>query len=189
MKKFPFVQSFKLVSTHAVLSVFAFLIGTLAIGQVMSSNVGRVIFSVIASVIYFIGIYSTAYEIYTNDKKSYTKETPYKLKGLVLAVGLFVVSLLLYLLYLVTWKFMTINGMLFSPTGWINNLIFIVWTYPFNGFLYSLFGVMTWYGYLIAAVLPFVASFCGYFAGCVGFDLQGKLLSIVYEKKTEGDKK
>ena len=104
-------------------------------------------------------------------------------KGLVLAVGIFAVSIILYALYFVAWKFMTINDALISVSGWINNFLFIIWTFPFTGFIKLSNGVMTWYGYIIVAAIPFIASFLGYFAGYKNFDLYSKFLSLVYENK------
>lgn len=182
-------QSFSLVKTHITIALVTFLFGMLIFAGVITHSVGSKIFSLITTIMYFFGIYNASFEIAVRDKKSYTDEKPYPLKGLVLPVLLFIVSIVLYLLYLMAWKLMTINGALFSPAGIINNFLFIIWSFPFNGFIHLADGVMTWYGYIIVAVVPFIASFCGYLAGYKGFDLYGKFTNLIYEKKKSEENK
>ena len=183
MKKYPYKQAFKLISAHAVACFFIFIIGILIFAGLITNKVGNIVFSTIATLIYFMSIYNHSYEIAQKDKKSYTPENPYMLKGLVLAVGILAVSIILYALYFVAWNFMTINEALISVSGWINNFLFIIWTFPFSGFIKLSDGVMTWYGYIIVATIPFIASSLGYFAGYKNFDLYSKFLSLVYENK------
>ena len=183
MKEFPYKQSFRLISAHALACFVIFIFGILIFAGLITNNVGSIVFSTIATLIYFISIYNHSYKIAQKDKKSYTPEQPYMFKGLVLAVGIFAVSIILYALYFVAWKFMTINDALISVSGWINNFLFIIWTFPFTGFIKLSNGDMTWYGYIIVAAIPFIASFLGYFAGYKNFDLYSKFLSLVYENK------
>ena len=84
---------------------------------------------------------------------------------------------------------MTINDTLFSVTAWIDNFLFIIWSFPFSAFIKLSDGIMSSFGYVLVAVLPFLASFAGYFAGYKDFDLQSKLLGAVYEKKNNGKAK
>ena len=189
MKKFPIKQSLILLKSHAVTSGFTFIFGILIFAGVITHNIGSVIFSAVTTIIYFFSIYGSAYEIAMRDKKSYTPEQPYPLKGLVLAASIFIVSILIYALYFTAWKFMTINDTLFSVTGWIDNFLFIIWSFPFSAFIKLSEGIMSPFGYVLVAVLPFLASFAGYFAGYKDFDLQSKLLGAVYEKKNNGKAK
>lgn len=189
MKKFPLSQSLQLLKSHAVTSGFIFVFGILIFAGVITHNVGSVIFSAAATVIYFFSIYGTAFEIAMRDKKSYTPEQPYPLKGLLLAVSILIASALLYALYFIAWKLMTINGTLFSAAGWIDNFLFIIWSFPFSAFINLSEGYMSVFGYVFVAVLPFIASFAGYFAGYKDFDLHSKLLGAVYEKKKNGNTK
>lgn len=174
-----------LVKTHASAAVMMFLFGMLIFAAIITHNVGSKIFSAITSILYFMGIYNTSYEIALRDKKDYTPEKPFILKGLILPVNLLIITIILYLLYLITWKFMTLNGALISPAGFINNFLFLIWSFPFNGFIHLANGVMNWYGYIIVAIVPFIASFFGYLAGYKNFDIYGKFLKLVYEKKQE----
>lgn len=185
MKNFPYKQSLQLISAHAVSALTIFFLGLLIFAGVITHSVGSIIFSAVTTLIYFMAIYNTSYNICLKDKKSYTLEKPYILKGLVLAVGILAVSCVLYALYIVAWRLMTVNGTLITAAGWINNFLFLIWTFPFTGFIGLSKGVMTWYGYIIVAIIPFTASFLGYYAGYVNFDLYSKFLNLVYEKKNK----
>ena len=188
MKKFPLKQSLQLLKSHAATSGLIFIFGILIFAGVITHNIGSVIFSSVATVIYFFSIYGVAFEIAVHDKKSYTPEEPYPLKGLPLAASIFFASAVLYALYIIAWKLMTINGTLFSVTGWIDNFLFIIWSFPFSAFIGLSEGYMSVFGYVFIAVFPFLASFAGYYAGYRNFDLQTKLLGAIYEKK-KNDKK
>ena len=188
MKKFPLKQSMQLLKSHLYTSAFVFIFGVLIFAGVITHNVGSVIFSAVTTIIYFFSIYGTAFEIAMRDKKSYTPEQPYPVKGLILPIGILIASILIYALYFTAWKFMTINGMLFSAAGWIDNFLFIIWSFPFSAFIKLSNGYMNTFGYIFVSVFPFIASFCGYFAGYKDFDLHTKLLGAVYEKKTKKSK-
>ncbi len=189
LHNFPIKQSFDVIKAHALISLVAFLFGVLIFPAAITSPVGKIIFSVVATLMYALSIYNSAYEAYNRDSKSYTEESPYKLKGLVIAVPLSIATAIIYALYFISWRFMSIDGIITGASGWINNFLFLIWTFPFNGFLDLSNGAMNWYGYIIIAVVPLISSTLGYLAGFFGFDLSGKINKLIYEKKNQEEKK
>ncbi|MBQ3038526.1 MAG: hypothetical protein IJD30_05050 [Clostridia bacterium] len=179
-KYVTFQQITKLIYTHLYSSAMLFFLGIFVFAGVVASEIGSVIYSSIATVIYFFSIYNAAVDVCHRDKKSFTQEQPYKFKGLLLPIGLLVVSILLYLLYLVTWKYMTINSLLYSAQGYINNILFMMWTFPFNAFIGLEDGFMNIYGYVIVAVFPFIASFLGYLAAYNNYDITSTISKLIY---------
>ena len=178
-------QIFKIIKIHVYISCMVFLLGTLVFGAMTVNNAGRIIFSIIAMLFYFIAIYNTSLEIAQNDKKSYTKEKPHILKGLVLPVGYIAVSILVYLLYFITWKYMTLDNMIAGNSGIINNMIFVIWNYVYSGFISFADGAMEPLSYLVTIIFPVIASVLGYFAGMKNFDITEKLTKAVYEDKED----
>ena len=178
-------QIFKVIKIHACVSCMIFLLGTLVFGALTANTVGRTVFSVIAMFFYFIAIYTTSLEIAQNDKKNYTKEKPHILKGLFLPVGYILTSILIYVIYFITWKYMTIDNIIIGTSGIINNMIFVIWNYVYSGFISFSNGVMSPMSYLITAIFPIIASFLGYLAGMKNFDITEKLNKAVYEDKED----
>lgn len=135
-------------------------------------------------------MYKVSCEISMHDKKSYSDEHPYALKGAVFGICMFVVTAILYILYYVAWKYITVDGILLTATAIIDNVMFVIWTYPFNAFIGLSKGVMTWYGYVIVILLPFAGCFLGYLAGYFDFDLSNKIWDFIHEKpETEENEK
>lgn len=189
LHNFPLKQSINVIKAHSIISLVAFLFGILIFPAAITRPVGKIIFSVVATLMYALSIYSSAYECYNRDSKSYTDESPFMLKGLVIAVPLLIVTVIIYALYFLSWRFMSIEGVIVGASGWINNFLFLIWTFPFNGFLDLANGVMSWYGYVIIAVIPLISSTLGYLAGFYGFDLSGKINQLIYEKKNQEGKR
>lgn len=173
-------QLAKIIYTHFYSSAMIFFLGIFVFSGVVTSDTGSVIYSVLTTVIYFFSIYNAAVGICHRDKQSYTRENPYWFKGFLLPIGLLLVSILLYILYFVTWKCMTINSMLYSAQGYINNILFMMWTFPFNAFIGLGNGYMNLYGYIIVALVPFIASFLGYFAAYNNYDISSTVSKLIY---------
>ena len=65
----------------------------------------------------------------------------------------------------------------------IPNIIYVIWTFAFNGVIGLSEGYMAWYGYVIVVLAPVIFSGVGYIAGLNDFDISEKLSKFVYEKK------
>lgn len=164
------------------------LIGLLIFAGVVTNPVGSVIFSVIATLIYFFSLYDKACDIAKRDKKSYTPEQPYIFKGALLPLGLLVLSVIIYMLYFISWKYMSIDGVIVGVSGWINNFICIIWTFPFTGFMTLKNGYMSLSGHLLVYLLPFAACFLGYLAGYKNYDITASISKFVYTSDKKGEK-
>lgn len=183
-KKLPPKQIWQIIKSHIFASILIFALAMFAAGAIYGKgSVSLIIFSIISLFIYFIMIYGEAYNIAKSDKKSYTPQQPYILKGFLLPVGLGVLTVVLYLLHYYVWKYMSVNDSLTSITAAILNMPYIIWTYAFNGIIGLEKGIMSWYGYIIVIFVPMLFSGIGYIAGITNFDLTEKLSKYIYEKK------
>ena len=183
LKKLPIKQMLKIIKSHIFSTILIFTLGIVSAGSIYGENSFLlIVFSIISLIIYFGLMYSEAYQIAQMDKKKITEEKPYFLKGFLLPVGLTVITILTYILYYFVWKFM-MNGPTFNLVGWLLNMIFIIWTYVFNGIIGLSNGVMEWYGYIIVIFVPVLFSGIGYIAGLKDFDINSKLSKFVNEKK------
>lgn len=182
-EKLPVKQMLQIIKSHIFSTTLIFVLGIISAGAIYGENSFLLkVFSVISLIIYFGMMYSEAYQIAQRDKKKYTAQEPYFLKGFLLPVGLTVITVLTYILYYFVWKYM-MSGPTFNFVGWLLNMIFIIWTYVFNGIIGLGNGVMSWYGYIIVVFVPVIFSGIGYIAGLKDFDMNSKLSKFIYEKK------
>ena len=179
----PGKQVGSLLKTHLLLSILSGLLGLMLLISIITNPVGNAIFTGIMMVIYFFSIYGAASNCAAQDLKPYTEEQAYPWKGLLLPVGIILVTAALWGLYQAAWQFMTIDGNLATVTGIACNVIFIVWTFMFNALMGLQQGGMNWYAYVFVLIVPVIASGLGYYAGYRGFDLYDKMMRFVYEKK------
>lgn len=183
LKKLPIKQMLKIIKSHIFSTILIFMLGIVSAGSIYGENSFLlIVFSIISLIIYFGMMYSEAYEIAKSDKKKTTREEPFFLKGFLLPIGLAIITILAYVLYYFVWKFM-MGGTTFSLGAWLLNMIFIFWTYAFNGIIGLGNGVMSWYGYIIVIFVPVLFSGIGYIAGLKDFDINSKLSKFIYEKK------
>lgn len=176
-------QAVKILITHIKTSALIFIVCVVFLSGMLTNDIAKKIFCVITTLLYMLSIYNCANTIYHNDNKSYTPETPHKLKGLILPTGLLICNVLIVILHYVTWNFMTIDGYLVTATGFINNLLFLIWTYPFNSFIVADASSLQTVGVIILFAAPIISSFLGYYSGYAGFDLNEKFIKLVYEDK------
>lgn len=184
LKNLPLKQMLKIIKSHAIATICIFFLGMIAAGVVFGTKIGNCIFTVFALLIYFVVLYSEAYDIAKRDKKSYTQEVPYFAKGFLLPIGLSVVTVILYIMYFFVWKFMAVDGAL-DIVGVLLNMVFIIWSFAFNGMIGIEKGFLQWYGYIIVIFVPIIISGLGYIAGLKDFDLHSKFSKFVYENKEE----
>lgn len=186
MKKWvSFGQVMALVKSHLVVGFLSSVLGIFLLLSIVTNPVGNVIFTVIFTLIYFMSIYGAAAGCAQRDKKPYTEQEPFPWKGLILPVGIFIATALLWGLYKVAWTFITIDGAIATAGGMACSVIFTVWTFMFNAFMGLQNGGMNGYAVVILAVVPIAASGIGYYAGYRGFDIYDKLMRLVYEKKKQ----
>lgn len=183
-EKLPLKQMLKIFKSHAMATACIFFLGMFLASLVFGTEVGKYLFAVLSLLIYAVVLYSDAYDIAKRDKKSYTKEEPYFYKGFLLPVLLSIVTVVLYIIYFLVWKYMAVDGVLNIP-GVLLNMIFIIWSFAFNGIIGLGNGYMNWYGYIIVIAVPIIISGIGYIAGLKDFDLHSKISKFIYENKEE----
>lgn len=137
------------------------------------------VFSMVFMLIYALAMYNKSEEIARHDGKSYSDGHVHPCKGLVLPVGVAAVWLVLLALYLFSWKYDIVS----YGSGFINNIMFAVWGFVYNGFMRLDNGSFNWFSLVLAILLPTAACGAGYFAGYKGFDLSKKVAGLVYEKQ------
>ena len=179
-KKLPLKQILKIIKSHAIANICIFFLEMLMISVVHGTKIGGCLFSVFALLVYFVVLYSDAYEVAKRDKKSYTEEEPYFCKGFLLAVGVIIVTAILYAIYYFVWQ-----GYNTTIIGFLLNMVFRIWISAFRTFSGLEGAVMQWYGYIAIIVIPVIMSGVGYIAGLKDFDLHSKLSKFVYENKEE----
>lgn len=189
INKIPSKQMLEIIKSHTAVASCLFLLGLLAVSVMYGFKIGMIILIILKLCIYFSVIYETSFKIATHDKKSYTKEEPYLYKGFLLPIGLVVITAILYIVYYLVWKHMTVDGSFVSIVPMILNLPFIIWSYPFNEIIGLREGFMEWYGYIIVIILPVIFSGIGYYAGLKGFDIISAISKFVYEEKDNNGKR
>lgn len=187
--KIQIKQMLGIIKSHAAVAFCLFLLGLFAESVVYGPKLGMVIFILIELLVYFAVIYANAYKVATHDKKSYTKEKPYFYKGFLLPIGLSIISVLLYIVYYLVWKYMTVDGSFVSILPRLLNLVFIIWSYPFKAIIGLKEGFIEWYEFIILIILPVIISGIGYFAGLKEFDINSFISKIVYEEKGNNGKR
>lgn len=184
-KYLGFKQLFDVVKMHFYVSLVALFMGVIGM-PVATGDVSKYIFSGVFVFIYALAMYSKGNDIAVRDKKSYTTEVPYFWKGALLPVGIFVIWGFLYALYFVTWKY----DIIVYNSGFINNMLFLLWNSVYSGFLNLRSGNFDVAGVVMFFLIPVVTCGLGYFAGYRSFDIGIKVSKLIYEKqdKDEDDK-
>lgn len=176
-------QLFEIIKTHCCVSVIAFLVGT-TLSPMIVTKFSKNLFSLIFIFLYMVLIYNKSESIARRDRKTYTEEKPYKCKGLVLPLGIYLVWGFLYVMYYISWKYQIIS----YTSGFINNLLYIMWNYCYYAFINVgnlNVGVLS---IIMFFTVPLITCMLGYFAGYRNFDLSEKVAGIIYEKKDEDGK-
>ncbi len=178
-----FKQLFEIIKTHFVVSVIAFFVGT-TLAPMIATKGAKNIFSLIFILFYMVLIYNKSEGIARRDKKGYTEEKPYKWKGLLLPIGVYIIWAFFYVLYFVSWKYQIIS----YTSGFLNNLLYLIWNYCFYTFINVGSGNVGALSIIMFFTVPLIACFMGYFAGYRNFDLSEKVAGMVYDKKDEDGK-
>ena len=176
--KIPLKQMLEIIKSHLIVAFCLFLLGLFAESAAYSSRIGMIIFLIIKLFIYFSVVYAEAYKIAIHDKKSYTKEEPYFYKGFLLPIGLTIITAILYIVYYLAWKHMSIDGSFVSIVPVLLNVPFVIWSYPFSSIIGLEKGFMEWYGYIIVVAIPVIFSGIGYIAGLKEFDINSVISKL-----------
>ena len=174
-------QIFSLLGSHlAICFVTGFL--SLVFMGVTDHKAVKIIFSVICIFIYVSWMISASYSAAESDNRSYTPLTPYASKGFVLSVGIAASVAVMWVLYVLVWKFIPMSETIRIPTV-IVMLLYIYVTSPF-AFLLNITGASAnFIGQIVSLVVPIAVCAFGYFAGYKKWDLGKYSRIIMFEKK------
>lgn len=188
-KNFKIKQFWPIIRNHISCVCMLFLLTALLFPNYIGDKFLSGVHTTVCMIIYFFVVYSGAYEVSKKDIKSYTNQKAYWYRGLILPIGLTVIGVFLLVLYLITWKFMTVDGVILGTYGYINNFLFVMWSFVYNGILGLVGGKISVIGIVVLFVYPFIPSFVGYFLGYKGFDMANLFHKLVYSNKDTEDKK
>ncbi len=180
-------QFLDVVKTHIV-AAFIFSILWFMLIAVTITDTGGIIFSIIGTLCYFISMYNCGFDALTNDKKTYSKQSPDLRKCIILTAALAVVNLIMIVMYRTVWTLYGSGTTLTSVGGIVGNVLAIIWFSPYEKLAGMVCGSFSIAGYVMVFLLPAVAVAAGYAAGYFGYDISGKLSGIMYEK-TKNKKK
>lgn len=178
-----FGQFKSVIWSHLYISLISAAFSLGAFWWFITQDFWKELLSIVFTIIYFCVLYSKGSKIGKHDKRGYAQQKAYPAKGLVLSLSIVAITLLLLVLYKVSWNFMTIGGSISTYTGVFYNFIFIIWTFPFQGLMGISNGYIHWFGYFIIFIVPIISVSLGYLAGFHKFSIHDKVTSIVYEKK------
>lgn len=169
--------------THLYMSLITMAFGFGAFWWFIMQNNWKQLFSGICLAIYFCMMYTKGTKIASQDRRESSATKSYALKGVVLGIALGAVTFLLWLLYRMTWLYMTIDGGISGYSGVVYNFVFMIWTFCYHGFLGLFKGGMYWYMHIAIYVFPILALGLGYFAGMKEFSFTAAFNKRLYEKE------
>lgn len=175
-------QIISVILTHLEMVFIFFAVWLMAI-SVTTSEIGSVIYSVAAIFFYSIMMYSVCYSQARNDKKSYSPLTPMKYKGILLCLGVLVISIMAIFGYIFVWRTQSDGESLVKLWAISINVFYMFWFSPFINFLSDKKGAISILGYVMMFVPTALSCFLGYLAGYKDFDISSKMKFLVYEKK------
>ena len=175
-------QIISVILSHLKAVFLFFIVWTIDIA-VISLKIGGAIYTVTSTILYFIIMYSACYSQAKNDKKSYSPLTPKKYKGILLSMGVLVMSIFVVFGYIFVWQKASDGENLINLWAVAVNIFYLFWFSPFISFLGKQKGTIAITEYAIAFIIPIASCFLGYLAGYKNFDIAEKMRFLVYEKK------
>ena len=174
--------------SHLYSSIIMSVMGLFAFWWFMSKNIWQQLISSAFIIAYACVMYSKGERLAKRDKYSVSTLKPYPLKGVVLSLSVSAITFLLWLCFYITWNYMSIDGSIEGVSGIIFNMLFMVWTYMYNGIMGAYHGGIHWYAHVLMYLVPTLSLGIGYFAGYKDFDISEKIDESMYERE-KSDKK
>jgi len=185
MNKFKYTtlgQMLDVLKTHVV-SALLFSVLWVMLIAVFTNSVGKYIYAVIGSISYFFSMYGCGERAAKNDKKPYVERGVSLKRCLYTPVLLLIVTLMVMLLFKLTWVLGSDGKAIQEVWAVVTNLISYSWFAPFGTFVGLGKGNLSALGIVLALGLPIAGYFLGYFAAVKGFDIADIIMRVVYEKK------
>ncbi len=193
--------------THVKAVLIIALLGLFILGSLLVMDVVGKIVSVTLLLIYGLVLYSSGYECAEYDLRSYTKTTSYLHKGFYLSLLIPISNLLIWILMKFLWSIdaeeaiapvkqmeytwwpQIPNASYLPATAIAGNIIFVIWTFPYNEFMNFSQSYMSVWGHVLMYVFPVLCVTIGYVGGLKKWDLSKYLNFLVYEKNSKNDDK
>ena len=169
--------------THFLCVLIEFILGIMVLGATSKYPVMNVIATALMILIYVWVMFIRGYEMADYDHKPYHYIKGYPWKGIVLALGLNVLTVVFFVLFLTPWLSSFVNGDLKPLMMLIENVPFVLWTFPFNTILQISESGVSVLGAVIAVAVPELAAGIGYYMGYKKIDVGKGMSKFIYEKK------
>lgn len=150
-------------------------------------NIMRIILGITFAGVHLYVLYKGALELGKGDLKAYTP-LKYEMKWPMLWGGMISgVAIILIAVYLLNWKFFSVNGVMTGNGSVIVNLLFYIAEAPYMAFFYGakVPGTLPWYVILLMVGLPVLASFSGYYLARNEDKVTEKINKIVFENEED----
>lgn len=172
---------------HLIITAVITLFGLAAFWWFLEQPIWKEIFSAVCTLLYFGMMMSAAQRIADRDGKGWTQQSPYAAKGFLLSLSVVGTTFVLWLLYVFTWSCLTLDGSVYGLAGTFYNIVFTVWTFPFNGIIRLYQGGLMWYGHFLLYLPTVFSVTLGYWFGYKKIRLSDRLEPLMYEKENNDD--
>lgn len=142
----------------------------------------KIILSIVCAFIYVTWMISAAYAQATFDNCPYTPLKPHPAKGLLLSVGTAALVGIIWILYILVWKYMPMTDTFKAPTL-IVMILYIYVTSPFSLIMNISGPTANLWGQIASVAVPIIACTFGYYSGYKKWDLSKYTKIIMFEKK------
>lgn len=176
-------EVFYMLLVQVIASAISLLFSSVAFWWFLDKSVWKELLSIIFILVNGGMIYSHAHRFAIQDNKPYTPMNTSIFKGIMMGLIITIVNLLIFAAFKAVWY---LWGTDTSLTNWGAagvNTLFSIWTFPYFGILGTSNGHITWYAAVIFTIMPPIASYLGYTAGCKQFYLLEAFTKFSYEKK------
>ena len=170
---------------HIVSSGVVMILTLIAFLWALEKPVLKEILGSIFVLSYALAIYGRAAEMAKRDNKPYSRLKPDMKKGVLFGVMISVTTFIVVLAVKFVWATYSTGNGLNNIGSILVNVFYCFWTAPYYGIMGLSKGMVTWYSYVLFAVVPILSTTLGYLAGCKGFEI----LTIVSRLQYEPSKK
>lgn len=176
-------EVFYMLLVQLMASAISLLFSLVAFWWFLDKAIWKEILSAIFIIVNGGIIYSHAHRFAVQDNKPYTPMKASPVKGIMMGLIITAVNLLLFAALKGAWYMWESETGLTSWIGICTNALFSMWLFPYFGIMGLSHGQVTWYSIAIFTLMPPIASYIGYTAGCKQFYLLEAFTKFSYEKK------
>lgn len=181
--KHYFDINLKMLLAHVKTQIFSALIGPLVFFMWLTDEMGWYVMGVATTIFYIITVYSSAYKIADRDIKCYSEYKPYALKGVMTTLLTLICTLVLSVLYHISFSLVLNNFALEMTIKTAMQMIHQWWGFCFAGFRTAPDGSISIVYWLFMYLLMPVVALVGYYAGTKKWEISHNFFSwLVYKK-------